>query len=201
MDDHPNIEMRKLVPVVAKISAGKSKLLNTLYNIDFLECRAGIGTKFINILRYNPNIKTPCFYHLIVEKKGEKLIFKKDINSKIYEGEENIIKANKEINKKYYDDKKIKYEDLFYMTEICSKPHIRDKEYLMTHDLCDIPGLSEYQANEEEEKKEEEKKEEDNKKLSELDQIKEGAKKIGLVCDLNMDYKSLNENKIREAQI
>jgi len=31
------------------------------------------------------------------------------------------------------------------MTEINDSPFIRDKEYLLTHDLCDIPGLSEYQ--------------------------------------------------------
>ena len=211
MDDElPKIEVRKLVPVIAKISAGKTNLLNTLYNINFLECRAGIGTKFINILRYNPNIKSPIFYHLIVEKIGEKLIFKKDINSKIYEGEDNILKANEETNNKYYNEKNIKYEDLFYMTEICTTPFIRDKEYLMTHDLCDIPGLSEYQGNEEdkqkeeekkEEEKKEEKKEENNKKMSELDQFKEEAKKIGLIRDLNKDYKSLKENKLKEAQI
>ena len=201
MDDLPKIEMRKLVPVAAKISAGKSKLLNTLYNIDFLECSAGIGTKFINILRYNPKINTPCFYHLILKKEGENLIFYKDINSEIYEGEDNIIKANKEINKSLYNNKQIKYEDLFYMTEICNTPFIEDKDYLMTHDLCDIPGLSEYQDNEEIIKKEEEKKVENNKKMSELDQIKEEAKEIGLVCDLNRDFNILNENKLKEEQI
>ncbi len=31
------------------------------------------------------------------------------------------------------------------MTEINESPFITDKQYLLTHDLCDIPGLSEYQ--------------------------------------------------------
>ena len=49
------------------------------------------------------------------------------------------------------------------MTELCTAPFIKDKEYLMTHDLCDIPGLSEYQSNEENAQKQVEKKEEANK--------------------------------------
>ena len=57
------IEIRKIVPVAAMISAGKSKLLNVLYNINFLECKPGITTKFINLLRYNPNIPEPRFFH------------------------------------------------------------------------------------------------------------------------------------------
>ena len=66
-----NINIRKIVPIAAKISAGKSFLLNVIYNIDFLECKAGIGTKFVNIIRYNPDLEKPCFYHLkAVKKKG-----------------------------------------------------------------------------------------------------------------------------------
>ena len=45
------------------------------------------------------------------------------------------------------DVKEINYEDIFYMTEISDSPFIKDKEYLLSHDLCDIPGLSEYQGN------------------------------------------------------
>ena len=66
------ILMRKIVPVVAKVSVGKSKLLNVLYNIKYLEVNTGITTKFINILRYNPEIKEPIFYHLVLKKEGEK---------------------------------------------------------------------------------------------------------------------------------
>ena len=44
------------------------------------------------------------------------------------------------------------------MTEINEIPFIKDKEYLQTHDLCDIyPGLSEYQNNKNNEIKEKEK--------------------------------------------
>ena len=146
MNNRVKIEIRKIVPVAAVISAGKSKLLNAIYNIDFLECKEGIATKFINILRYNPDITIPCFYHLNVIKEGEKYEFYKDLNE-IYEGKQKIIEANKNINKKLSEENNIKYEDIFYMTEINESPFIKDKDYLLTHDLCDIPGLNEYQGN------------------------------------------------------
>ena len=160
MNELEEIKSRKIVPVIAKISSGKSKLLNVLYNFSFLECGTGITTKFINLLRYNPKISEPRFYHLKLEKEGEKYFFYKDL-SESYIGEKNIIEANKNINKKLYKQKEIKYEDIFYMTEINEVPFIKDKEYLFEHDLCDIPGLTEYQKNE---KKEQETKNEINEK-------------------------------------
>jgi hypothetical protein len=41
--------------------------------------------------------------------------------------------------------KNIKYENIFYMTEINNSPFIKDEEFLLKHDLVDIPGLSEFQ--------------------------------------------------------
>ena len=137
--------MRKIVPVAAMISAGKSKLLNVLYNINFLETKAGIGTKFVNILRYNPSITEPKFYHLRIKKEGEEYVFYKDNLSEDIIGEKKIIEENKNINRSLAEDSDFNYENIFYMTEINDSPFIRDKEYLLTHDLCDIPGLSEYQ--------------------------------------------------------
>ena len=59
------------------------------------------------------------------------------------------------------------------MTEINGSSFIKDKEYLLTHDLCDIPGLSEYQEtqNQSEEKnneKEEKKKLDGESKIEEI---------------------------------
>ena len=137
------IEPRKIVPIAAKISAGKSYLLNVIYNIDFLECKAGIGTKFINILRYNPNLDQPAFYHLKIEKTNEGYIFKKDINYETKFGKQDIINENTNINQILYSTPQINYEDIFYMTELNEVEFIKDKEYLLTYDLCYIPGLSE----------------------------------------------------------
>ena len=152
MEGIEKIEIRKIVPTISRVSSGKSRLLNVLYNIKFLECRKDITTKFVNILRYNPNISNPCFYHLKLKKQGEDYIFYKDL-SEIYIGEKNIIEANKKINKKLRDAETINYEDIFYMIEINDSPFIKDKEYLLSHDLCDIPGLSEYQGNQIKEEK------------------------------------------------
>ena len=200
------IEIKKLVPVAAKISAGKSNLLNVLLNIKFLECKAGIATKFINILRYNPNIEKPIFYHLKINKneKEDKYYFYKDLSREIYEGEEKIIEANKKINKKYENEKNINYEDLFYMTEINSEPFIKDKEYLAEHDLCDIPGLSEYQENQNNEKKIEKNAESEKENIieikdNELLKIELEAKKIGLYTEeRKREIKKLDENIINE---
>ena len=137
--------MRNIVPVAAIISAGKSHFLNVLYNIDFLECKAGIGTKFVNILRYNPEIKEPRFFHLLLKKVGERYIFYKDNSENEVIGKQNIIEANKKINEKFAQENHVDYEKIFYMTEINESPFITNKEYLLNYDLCDIPGLSEYQ--------------------------------------------------------
>ena len=184
------IEQRKIVPVVAMISAGKSKLLNVLYNIDYLECKAGIGTKFVNFLRYNPKIKKPLFYHLKLEKEDENYNFYKDLEREEIEGGENIAEAIKNINNELRASPQVNYEDLFYMIEIGESQFIKDEEYLLTHDLCDIPGLSEYQKNENQTNKEEneEKKEENEEKKEENEKKKEENEKKK---DLSEDFKKL----------
>ena len=72
------IKIRNFVPVGAMINAEKSHLLNVLHNINFLKCKGGKGT----ILRHNPKIKEPRFFHLIVIKVGERYIFYKDNSEK-----------------------------------------------------------------------------------------------------------------------
>ena len=183
------IEERKIIPIAAMISAGKSKLLNVLFNIDFLECKAGIGTKFVNILRYNPNIQKPIFYHLIVEKENGKYVFYKDPNSEVKEGEKEIIEENKNINNILAASLTFKYEDIFYMTEVNQVQFIGDKNFLLSHDFCDIPGLSEYQGTPENIIQNEEKKEtpkEESKEKSKIDdnideKLANGMKQFGIV--------------------
>ena len=178
------IEHRKIVPIAAVVSAGKSMFLNVLYNINLLECKAGIATKFVNILRYNPNINTPCFYHLKVIKEGNDYIFYKDLNSEEISGEDKIKEEIKNINNELAAKLKIEYEDIFYMTEINEAPFYMDKDYLLSHDLCDIPGLSEYNGTngENENNKINEKEENNNVKDKEFEEkLKKGAEEFGLV--------------------
>ena len=203
MDKLEKIEIKKLVPVAAKISAGKSKLLNALLNINFLECKAGIATKFINILKFNPKIEKPLFYHLKVIKLGDKYEFFKDLSDKTYEGEENIIEANKAVNKKLFNENKINYEELFYMTEINIEPFIQDKKYLEDHFLCDIPGLSEFQEQNNEQEKEIGKEvkieniidNKDNKLYLFKEKVKE---KIWNPKEKRIEIKQLNQNIVYE---
>ena len=187
------IEHRKIVPIAAMVSAGKSMFLNVLYNINFLECKAGIATKFVNILRYNPNINSPCFYHLKTVKEGNDYIFYKDLNSEEVSGEEKIKEEIKNINNELAAKLKIEYEDLFYMTEINEAPFFKDKDYLLSHDLCDIPGLSEYNgANGENEKNKINENEINNdaKDREFEEKLKKGEEEFGLVIN-----KKENEEK------
>ena len=146
------IEMRKIVPVVAKVGVGKSKLLNVLYNIKFLEVKTGITTKFINLLRYNPNIKEPIFYHLKLKKEGEKYLFYPFIN----------------------------------------------KDYLLSHDLCDIPGLSEYQTEIEKEIKEESKKENENENKDNDIYIKDLENTLNINNNKELENNIINNIEIKD---
>ena len=207
------IEERKIIPIAAMISAGKSKLLNVLFNIDFLECKAGIGTKFVNILRYNPNIQKPIFYHLIVEKENGKYVFYKDPNSEVKEGEKEIIEENKNINNILAASLSFKYEDIFYMTEVNQVQFIGDKNFLLSHDFCDIPGLSEYQGTPENTIQNEIEKETPKEKPKEKpdenidEKLVKGMKQFGIVYKpkkpINLHpkvKKKINKEEILEAK-
>ena len=147
------VEIKNLCPMIAMISAGKTSILKVIFDVDFLEVSAGIGTKFVNIIRYNPNIgKNPKFYHLILkENRRGDYEYYKDPNFPEVIGKENIKKKNEDINQEL-KNKTVPYEELFYMTEVGEANFIEDKEYLKNYDLVDIPGVSE--CNEEQDLKE-----------------------------------------------
>ena len=195
------IEHRKIVPIAAKVSAGKSMFLNVLYNINFLECKAGIATKFVNILRYNPNINSPCFYHLKIVKEGNDYIFYKDLNSEEVSGEEKIKEEIKNINNELAAKLMIEYEEIFYMTEINEAPFFRDKDYLLSHDLCDIPGLSEYNGTNGENDNNKINKNEINNDVKDREfeeKLKKGEEEFGLV--INKKEKKKEKEKEKEKK-
>ena len=144
------IEIRYLCPMIAMISSGKTSILNVIYDTNFLEVSAGVGTKFVTIIRYNPEVgKNPKFYHLIVKKaKFSKYEYYKDPKFDEIIGSENIKKKIEELNEKYKKTENTPYEELFYMVEVGYTNLIEDKEYLKNYDLVDIPGVSEYKGNE-----------------------------------------------------
>ena len=138
------IEITNLTPTTSTISSGKSSFLNIILNIDFLQVTSGIGTKNVNIIRYNPDVgNNPKLYHLFVKKGGNKedYQFFKEIETEI-EGKNNIKNKIIEINENL-KKKDSPFEDIFYMIEI-GDAGVIDEEYLKNYDLVDIPGLSEY---------------------------------------------------------
>ena len=139
------IEIKNLCPMIAMISSGKTSILKVIFDIDFLEAVSGIGTKFINIIRYNPSVgKNPKFYHLILKKIGDDYEFYKDSNFPEIVGKDNICQKNKDLNAEYKNRKDVPYEELFYMVEVGEANFIEDKKYLENYDLVDIPGINEY---------------------------------------------------------
>ena len=196
MEEKLEIEQRKIVPVAAMISAGKSKLLNILYNINYLECSSGIATKFVNLLRYNPTITEPKFYHLKLEKKEDNYIFYKDLTQEEFKGGDIIKEEIHNINDQLRAEPKVNYEEIFYMLEIGESKFIKDEKYLLTHDLCDIPGLSEYQQNIKE-KKEVIEKNEINKKKNFNNLVQEAAKNFSFISIPEQnEEKNLQDNDI-----
>jgi len=139
------VDIKNLCPMIAMISAGKTSLLNIIFNVDFLETNSGIGTKFVNIIRYNKNVgKTPLFYHLILKNIGNgNYEYYKDPKT-VISGKENIKKAIVDINQKLREQEHCNYEELFYMIEVGESNLIDDEEYLKNYDLVDIPGVSEF---------------------------------------------------------
>ena len=198
------IEERKLIPLIGKVSAGKTKFLNVLLGEEILESKSGICTKFVNIIRYNPNLDEPLFYHLKLKQKsiGE-YSFYKDISKKEIKGIDNIKKKNIEINKELSEQKE-NYEEIFYMTEVKDIPNIKNKECLKKYDLVDIPGLSESKIIENKTKELNQKENDENKKITkennnpfsifqnDEENLKEGGKdenKINVVEKENINEK------------
>ena len=145
-NEYELVEERKGMAVIGIISSGKSTFLNSIFGFNYLQVNSNITTKFICVIRYNPNIKEPIFYHLkLIPKKNKpdeymymciknepKIMGKKIIKEKIIS-----------INKELHNSCEPKYEDLFWMLET-NKILIENKNFMENTDFYDIPGLNEY---------------------------------------------------------
>ena len=123
------------------VSSGKSTFLNSLVGIDVLEVKDDVTTKFVCIIRHNPNLKEPIFYHLKLshDLKTDDYIYNKDGEETI--GSDKIKERISKINKDQLE-KQPNYENLFYMLEL-KIININNNEFLKTYDFYDIPGLNE----------------------------------------------------------
>lgn len=140
---------KNIVPVIGSISTGKSTFYNSLLGIDLLDARDEVTTKFALILRHNPNLKTPIFYHLklVPGKEGETYEFEKDPNDKEASTREEIKKKIVEFNNKIAAeiDKKqsqMEFSDAFFMLEL-NIEFVKNEEFLEKYDFVDMPGINE----------------------------------------------------------
>jgi len=146
------IKNRFSIPIIGKISSGKSTFLNSILFGDYLSSSSNIDTKFICILRNNSNFKNPKFFKC--KLKLENLNYKyKDIKYYYFEkGKEiegNILENIKKINEnlKNYEEKvEAEFRDInkyFYILELNIPLFNQNEELGNYFELMDIPGLNE----------------------------------------------------------
>ena len=128
--------IKKFIPIIGAISAGKSTFLRGLLGTTVLESGASTTTRFVCLIQNSNEMK---FYHVIPKKENGIKFLK--------EGEEikdeiEIKKKIKEINENLSDKKAANEAEIFYMLEF----PIKNIENISLLDECyfmDIPGLNE----------------------------------------------------------
>ena len=136
-----SIEPRKAIPIIGMVSAGKSTFLNSLLGTYVLEAKDDITTKFVCIIRHNPKLNEPIFYHVNLSKNAnsDDYIYIKDGNETI--GAEKIKEKISKINSDEFSLEP-NYENLFYILEL-KITNIENNEFLKKYDFYDMPGLNE----------------------------------------------------------
>ena len=147
---------RFAIPVIGRISSGKSTFLNSLLGLNnILESNTDITTKFVCIIRHNQLLNEPKAYSVILEeRKEEKNIENWNLNPfpkfNFEKGEELkgdikeiIIQRNKKINEN--KNELLKKEDYFMIIE--TKIPIFNKDNMIKYseifEFMDLPGLNE----------------------------------------------------------
>ena len=143
---------RFTIPIIGKISSGKSTFLNSILLGNYLSSSSRIETKFICIIRNKKGCKSPTFYtcklkienldykyknfkYYYCEKgdelKGDILENIKNINSVLTNYEKKINMDERDINK------------YFYILELDIQLFDMNPEFSDFFELMDIPGLNE----------------------------------------------------------
>ena len=145
-------EERFMIPTIGMINSGKTTLLNSILQGNYLVTSTNIGTKFVCILRHNENNKIPKLYKCKINKK---LIDYKYNTFNYYhfekeekEEEGNILENIKRINeelKQYENEVSPDKRDInkyFYLMELNIPLFEKNKELGNYFDLLDVPGLN-----------------------------------------------------------
>ena len=143
---------RFTIPIIGKISSGKSTFLNSILLGNYLSCSSNIDTKFVCILRHKQNCKYPKLFNCVL--KQEKIDYKyRDFEYYYFEKTEelkgdvleNIKGINQNLNK-YEKEVNIDERDInkyFYILELNIPLFNENKELGDYFELMDIPGLNE----------------------------------------------------------
>ena len=144
---------RFAIPIIGRISSGKSTFLNSLLGLNnILESNTDITTKFVCIIRHNQLLDKPKIYSVKLEERKEKQIIKNE-NSKpkfnFEKGEELkgdtkeiISNRNKYINKT--QSELLNKEDFFMIIETKIPIFNEDMiQYSEIFEFMDLPGLNE----------------------------------------------------------
>jgi len=137
------------IPVIGTISSGKSTFLNSLLGLDCLESDIKITTKFICIIRHNPELSAPKLFPVFLEKrrseanknaynfiKDEKNELKGDLKKNIHEINQKITECK--------DLKNLKKEEFFYILE-ANLDIFKGRNYIFSKsfEFIDLPGINE----------------------------------------------------------
>ena len=137
------------IPIIGKISSGKSTFLNSLLGIDCLESDINITTKFICIIRHNPENKTPRLFPVKLVKRKSEInpnaynFVKDELNELKGDLKENIKAINKRIAE-CQDLNQLKREEFFYILE-ADLDIFKGSNFVYSKmfEFLDIPGLNE----------------------------------------------------------
>jgi hypothetical protein len=137
------------IPIIGKISSGKSTFLNSLLGIDCLESDINITTKFICIIRHNPENKTPRLFPVKLIKRKSEInpnaynFVKDELNELKGDLKENIKAINKRIAE-CQDLNQLKREEFFYILE-ADLDIFKGSNFVYSKmfEFLDIPGLNE----------------------------------------------------------
>ena len=139
---------RFAIPIIGRISSGKSTFLNFLLGLkDILQTDTKITTRFVCIIRYNEKAEKPKAFNVKLEERKLKINSKNDrLKFNFEKGDEikgkNIHEIIKERNEKISksDPYTIKNEEFFMIIEF--KIPIFNEEKLI--EFMDLPGLNQY---------------------------------------------------------
>ena len=135
------------IPVIGKISSGKTAFLNNLLGLDCFESDI-ITNKFACIIRHNQELSAPKLFSIILKKRKSKsnqnaYNFIKDVENEIKGNlKNNFYYLNKKITE-CEDLKKLKKEDFFYILE-ANLDIFKGRNYIFSKmfEFINLPCLS-----------------------------------------------------------